>query len=225
MARPLLRRYTLRLMFTGLVQDVGTLASVERGATARIAVLTALAAEEFTLGESIAVDGVCLTVVARARGRFEVEASPETLRRTTLGEWRPGTRVELERALRLSDRLGGHLVLGHVDAVGRLLSRAPEGGSLVLGIELPEPLAPLFVERGSVAVDGVSLTVNRLAPGRFEVALVPETQARTALASKSVGAGVNLEADVLGKYVARLLARSGAGPGVDVALLERCGFL
>jgi riboflavin synthase len=211
-------------MFTGLVQDIGTVAAITQGPMVRLRVATALPARELELGESIALDGACLTVVARAEGAFEVEASPETLRRTTLGSWTPGTRVNLERALRLSDRLGGHLVQGHVDAVASILSKQPEGGSVRLRIELPQALAPLVIEKGSVAVDGVSLTVNAVAEGSFEVALIPETQKRTALAAKMPGARVNLETDVLGKYVARLLGRAPQAFGVSEELLRRAGF-
>ena len=210
-------------MFTGLVQDVGTIAAISRGAMTRIAVATALPAAEFALGESVALDGACLTVVARAAGRFEVEASPETLRRTTIGSWAPGTKVNLERALRLSDRLGGHLMQGHVDAIAKVLAREAEGGSVVMAFELPRPLSPFFIEKGSVAVDGVSLTVNRLLEDRFTVALIPETQARTTLLTRSPGQSVNLEADVVGKYVARLVGRSAPGT-LDEEFLRRCGF-
>ena len=147
-------------MFTGLVQDVGTVERVLPGPMTTLWIRTALGASEFAPGESIAVSGACLTVVEREGDHFRVDASPETLRRTTLGELRSGSRVNLERALRLSDRLGGHLVLGHVDGVLPLLSRAHEGGSLVLEIGLTPELAPLFIEKGSVTLDGVSLTVN-----------------------------------------------------------------
>jgi riboflavin synthase len=213
-------------MFTGLVQDVGTVASISRGGMTRIAVATAMPAEEFALGESIALDGICLTVLSRSHGRFEVEASPETLRRTTLGSWAVGTRVNLERALRLADRLGGHLVLGHVDAVAKIQGKRPEGGALVMEFELPEALAPFFIEKGSVAIDGTSLTVNTIERGRFTVSLIPETQARTTLAARLPGTSVNLEADVIGKYVARLLGKAAPGTagGVDLELLRRSGF-
>jgi riboflavin synthase len=211
-------------MFTGLIEDVGSVISIVRGEMTRVAVATALPTEEFELGESIALDGVCLSVVAKEKGRFEVEASPETLRRTTLEAWGPGTPVNLERALRLSDRLAGHLVQGHVDAVSHLFARAPEGGSLVVTFGLERPWAPLVVEKGSIAIDGISLTVNRVETDRFSVQLIPETQKRTTLAHKSIGAGVNLETDVVGKYVARLVGRSFAGGGLDEDFLKRCGY-
>jgi riboflavin synthase len=211
-------------MFTGLVQEIGTIGSLTRGPMTRIAVQSSFPTAELELGESIALNGACQTVVAKRPGVFEVEASPETLSRTTLGSWSPGTRVNLERALRLGDRLGGHLVQGHVDAVARMLSKEPQGGALVLGFELPESLAPFFIEKGSVAVDGTSLTVNAVSNDRFLVSLIPETQQRTVLAAKRPGDAVNLEADVIGKYVARLLGRQAPGGRVDENLLRRCGF-
>lgn len=205
-------------MFTGLVQDVGTIERISRGAMTELWVRTSLNARSFAPGESIAVDGACLTVVKTRPGAFLVQASAETLRRTVLGGYVQGSQVNLERALALGDRLGGHLVLGHVDAVGTVVAEATEGGARVLEISLPEALAPWFIEKGSVCVDGVSLTVNALGPGAFSVALIPETQARTTLGGKEVGARVNLEADLIGKYVARLFelrapGRGGPGPG------------
>jgi riboflavin synthase len=184
---------------------------------------TRLGASGFALGESIAVDGACLTVVERTADTFKVQAAPETLRRTTLGGYAPGTKVNLERALRLSDRLGGHLVLGHVDAVARILERTHEGGSLVLQFELPPSLAPFFIDKGSVTVDGISLTVNSVSSERFSVQLIPETQERTTLAAKQAGATVNLEADLIGKYVARLHGLRG-GQGITEAQLKASGF-
>jgi riboflavin synthase len=167
-------------------------------------VKTAFSTEDFALGESVAIDGACLTVVEKAPGSFRVQATMETLRRTTLAKLRPGSKVNLERALRLSDRLGGHLVQGHVDAVAQIVSAADEGGSVVLTFSLPSLIAPWLIEKGSVAVDGVSLTVNTLDSDHFSVALIPETQTRTALALKGRGDAVNLEADMIGKYVVRL---------------------
>jgi riboflavin synthase len=189
---------------------------------------TALGASGFARGESIAVDGACLTVVETRGDEFLVQASEETLRRTTLGRLASGARVNLERAMRLGDRLGGHLVLGHVDAVGEVRSRASEGDALVLVFSLPAPLSPFFVEKGSVAVDGVSLTVNELSADHFTVALIPETQARTTLGKKAAGERVNLEADLIGKYVARLhgLRQSpGQAPGgLTAEALAAAGF-
>lgn len=201
-------------MFTGLVQEVGTVERVMPGGMTDLWIRASLGGEELALGESIAVDGACLTVVEREGGEFRVQASPETLRRTTAGRLAAGARVNLERAMRLSDRLGGHLVLGHVDAVGEILSRRPEGDSVVMTFRLPPALAPLFIEKGSVAVDGVSLTVNEVTSDRFSVALIPETLQRTTLGQKGAGEPVNLEADMIGKYVARLHGqRAAPGPG------------
>ena len=183
---------------------------------------TALGAAEFALGESIAIDGACLTVVEREGDRFRVQAAPETLRRTTLGERTSGSRVNLERALQLGDRLGGHLVLGHVDAVAQMLEARPEGGSRVMRFALPKELAPFFIEKGSVTIDGVSLTVNALDAQSFSVQLIPETQARTTLGAKAVGERVNLEADVIGKYVARLIGNRAGGLSEEV--LAKAGF-
>ncbi|NPC83684.1 riboflavin synthase, partial [Pyxidicoccus fallax] len=193
-------------MFTGLIQDLGRVERVIPGGMTDLWIRTSLGAEKFDLGESIAVDGACLTVVERSGDTFKVQAAPETLRRTTLGAVRPGDRVNLERALALGDRLGGHLVSGHVDAVSEVLETYPEGGSWVMVFRLPEELAPYFIEKGSVAIDGISLTVNTVEADRFRVQLIPETQERTTLRGKPVGARVNLEADQIGKYVARLFA-------------------
>lgn len=210
-------------MFTGLIQDVGVVEKVLSGTTTDVWVRTALGAGDFALGESIAVDGACLTVVERTPQTFRVQAGPETLRRTTLGALNAGSRVHLERALRLSDRLGGHLVLGHVDGVCTLRRVQKDGAAVVLEVSLPSELAPFFIEKGSVAIDGVSLTVNTLLPESFSVALIPETQARTTLGQKSAGTRVNVEADVIGKYVARL-QRLGAAGGLSLDVLRAKGF-
>jgi riboflavin synthase len=213
-------------MFTGLVQDIGTVERVLPGPMTVLWIQTGLGASDFQAGESISVSGACLTVVEREGERFRVDASPETLRRTTLGELQSGSAVNLERALRLSDRLGGHLVLGHVDGVLPLLSRRSEGGSLVLEVGLLPELRPLFIEKGSVALDGVSLTVNTVDEDRFSVQLIPETQSRTTLGRKSVGDRFNVETDVIGKYVARLHA-AHAGPrtgGITEDVLRAAGF-
>jgi riboflavin synthase len=157
------------------------------------------------LGESIAVDGACLTVTARRGRRFAVDLSPETVRRTTLGQAPVGARVNLERALRLADRLGGHLVLGHVDGVGRLERITLDGDWRLYRFSAPRALGRYLVEKGSIAVDGVSLTVFACRGSAFSVALIPHTLAATTLGAKRPGAAVNLEADVLMKHVERLL--------------------
>ncbi|AEI68234.1 riboflavin synthase [Corallococcus macrosporus] len=217
-------------MFTGLIQDLGRVERVIPGGMTDLWIHTSLGAASFELGESIAVNGACLTVVERTGDSFRVQAAPETLRRTTLGAVKPGDRVNLERALALGARLGGHLVSGHVDAVSEVLETYPEGGSWVMGFRLPEALAPYFIEKGSVAIDGISLTVNTLEAGRFRVQLIPETQERTTLKSRGVGAKVNLEADQIGKYVARLftLQRGQGAPGdaggLTAAAIKAAGF-
>jgi riboflavin synthase len=179
--------------------------------------------DELVLGESVACSGVCLTVVERGGGVVSFDAVPETLARTTVGGWRAGTAVNLERALALSDRLGGHLVQGHVDAVGRVSSRAAEGQGARLRIALPAPIAPLVAEKGSIAVDGVSLTVAAVGRDWFEVALIPETLARTTLGGAQPGTPVNLEADVVARHVARLREFAGAG-AVGADELARWGY-
>jgi riboflavin synthase len=193
-------------MFTGLITDIGRVDRITPRAGGVRLVLRpdALPVDELALGESLACSGACLTVVERGGGLVAFDAIPETLARTILGSWRPGTRVNLERALRLCDRLGGHLVAGHVDAVGEVLARRPEGQGARLTISLPAALAPLVAEKGSIAIDGVSLTVASAGRDRFEVALIPETLARTTLGQAAPGTPVNLEADLVARQVARL---------------------
>ena len=202
-------------MFTGLVADVGTVERlVPRQGGARLTVRpAALAVDPLVLGESIACSGACLTVVERGSGLVSFDAVPETLSRTTLGTWRPGTRINLERALAVGDRLGGHLVQGHVDAVGEVLARVAEGQGARLTISLPPAIAPLVAEKGSIAIDGVSLTVASAGRDRFEIALIPETLARTTLGGAGPGTKVNLEADVLARHVARLREFAPLGAG------------
>jgi riboflavin synthase len=207
-------------MFTGLVSDMGAIERlVPRQGGARLSLRPrALPVDGLALGESVACSGVCLTVVERGGGIVAFDAVPETLSRTTVGTWRPGTLVNLERALALGDRLGGHLVQGHVDAVGEVLSRSAEGQGARLAISLPAAIAPLVAEKGSIAVDGVSLTVAAVGRDRFEVALIPETLSRTTLGETRAGTKVNLEADVVARHVARLREFASSGPsGADLA--------
>jgi riboflavin synthase len=193
-------------MFTGLISDIGVVEQIApRSGGARLTLRpTLLPVSDLVLGESVCCSGACLTVVERGGGLVAFDAVPETLSRTTIGRWGPGTRVNLERALRLSDRLGGHLVAGHVDAVGELLSRADEGEGARLTFSLPAALAPLVAEKGSIAIDGISLTVASAGRDRFQVALIPETLTRTTLGAATAGTRVNLEADVVARHVARL---------------------
>jgi len=213
-------------VFTGIVQDVGRLERAEaRGPGRRLTLATALDTGSFELGESVAVEGVCLTVASAGKGTFEADVSPETLRRSTLGELRPGDRVNLERALRLTDRLGGHFVLGHVDACGRCAGSVLQGEFRVLSFEAPPEVRRYLVEKGSVAVDGVSLTVAGLEPRGFSVAVIPHTLEKTTLPGLRIGDRVNLEADVLGKYVERLLEGRRPSGEVTWESLARTGFL
>ncbi len=195
-------------MFTGIVEELGTVRRVAPHATgARLEIEASTVLDGAAIGDSLAVNGCCLTVVEHGPGWWAADAVEETLRRTSLGELRPGDPVNLERPVRLADRLGGHLVQGHIDGVGRVVERAtgPDGSALV-HIAMPAPLLRYVVEKGSIAVDGVSLTIVAVERDRFSVALIPHTLAVTTLGSKSVGASVNLEVDLIAKYVERLLA-------------------
>jgi riboflavin synthase len=218
-------------MFTGIVDDLGTLvARTARGPGARLSI--ACRYEALALGESIAVSGVCLTVdratpMSNGRATFEADASSETLARTTLGALENGSIVNLERALLPTSRLGGHLVSGHVDATTTLIQIAPLGEAKELVFALPRELARFVAEKGSIAIDGVSLTVNGAGNDTFDVAIIPHTLSRTSLAKISVGDRVNLEVDLLARYVARQLAfASSAAPSDrerDASLLGALG--
>ena len=188
-----------------MIEDLGTVAAVERVPKGvRLSVRTRL--DGLGQGASIAVDGVCLTAVELKGDRFTADVSAETLDRTTLGERKAGDRVNLERPLALGDRLGGHLVLGHVDGVAELIQRTGEGEGVRIELRLPQGLAPLVVSKGSIALDGTSLTVNELLdPDRLALFLIPETLRSTTWGIKSIGAKVNVEADIVGKHVARLM--------------------
>ncbi|HYC13185.1 MAG TPA: riboflavin synthase [Stellaceae bacterium] len=194
-------------MFTGIVTDLGRVRAVIPGGDTGYEIETRYETDGIAIGASIACSGVCLTVVAKGAGCFRVQASAETRARSTVGSWRVGTPINLERALRLGDELGGHLVAGHVDGMGRLVERTAEGDSLRLVMEAPAPLAPGIAPKGSIAVDGVSLTVNEVTGARFGVNIIPHTQAATTLGALAVGDTVNLELDLIARYVARLLGR------------------
>ncbi len=196
-------------VFTGLVETTGKLAAREaRGPGARLVVDAALAGEPLALGESIAIDGACLSVVETTPRGFAVDATAETLARTTLGGLRLGRGVNLERALRASDRLGGHIVTGHVDAVGALVERRPVGEAEAVTFSLPAELSRYVAEKGSIAVSGVSLTVNAVRGSTFEVMLIPITLRVTSLGELTPGDPVNLEVDLVARYVARWIGPS-----------------
>lgn len=224
-------------MFTGIVTEVGSVRSVARDGRggARVAVQCSYPA--LVLGESIAVDGACLTVTKIYSWGFDADASEETLARTTLGTLAPGRAVNLERALALGERFGGHIVSGHVDAVGRVRERAPAGGAERWSFDAPWSVLRFCAEKGSITIDGTSLTVNAIDAKGFEVMLIPHSIANTALRDRRAGDSVNLEADLLARYVARALETRGAseedpkasagakGSGLSLELLARAGFM
>ncbi len=196
-------------MFTGIVTDVGEVARVEeRGALRRLAIRCSYPLESLALGASIACSGTCLTVVAMhgegERAIFEVDAAAETLALTTVDGWRDGTRINLERALKIGDELGGHIVTGHVDGIARLVSREDFDGMARLVFEAPHALARFIAPKGSVALDGVSLTVNEVEGDRFGVLIIPHTLKVTTLGERKSGDGVNIEVDLMARYAARL---------------------
>ena len=192
-------------MFTGIITDLGRVRRLRRGDLLDLTIATAFDTSAIALGASIACSGACLTVVAVEPGAFSVQASVETLAHTTLGQWEVGTPVNLERPLRLDDELGGHLVLGHVDGLARIVERRPEAESVRFMVQVPTELAPFIAPKGSVALDGVSLTVNELAQDRFGVNIIPHTLSCTTFGQAQPGQQMNLEIDLIARYVARLL--------------------
>lgn len=221
-------------MFTGIIEGLGTVAKLKSsGRGKRLAVTTDLSLKEMKIGDSIAVNGACLTAVAISANRFEADLSPETLSRTTLNKVKTGDRVNLERALRLSDRLDGHLVSGHIDGIGTLSGREGDENAIIITIAVSEALLRYVIPKGSVAVDGISLTVNTCSHDRFSVSIIPYTSKLTTLGFKKKGDAVNIEADMIGKYVERFVQSTDGGhkkePGkkaaVDMELLLKSGFL
>jgi riboflavin synthase len=196
-------------MFTGIITDLGRVRSLAPGAMTRLEVATAYDTDGIALGASICCNGICLSVVDKAPGWFAVEASAETMAVTTLGKWKLGTSINLERALKAGDELGGHIVSGHVDGVGRVVDRRQDGGSIRYVVEAPAALAKFIAPKGSIAVDGVSLTVNEVDGARFGVNIIPITQRETSLGGTHIDDAVNLEIDPVARYVARLLHVNG----------------
>ena len=211
-------------MFTGIIQTVGQVAVIDRrGGDARLRI-AGLPLPDGTLGESIAVSGVCLTAVEFTDDGFAADVSGETLACTTLGAWSVGQRVNLERALAVGERLGGHIVSGHVDGVGEVVSRQADGRSQRFILRAPAALARYIAAKGSITVDGVSLTVNTVSGAQFGVNIVPHTLTHTSLDALRAGSRVNLEVDLLARYLERLVGRD-AGGDVDMALQAEHGFL
>ena len=196
-------------MFTGIITDIGRVDSVEQRGDWRFVIACGYDMDNVALGASIACSGCCLTVVEKGPGRFSVDVSAETLSKTTLGDWAPGTRINLERALKLGDELGGHIVSGHVDGVGEVLSATPEGGSTRWRFRAPADLARFIAPKGSIAIDGVSLTVNEVDGAEFGVNIIPHTATHTTFGALQPGARVHLEIDMLARYVARLTEAGG----------------
>jgi len=196
-------------MFTGIITDLGRVRALTPGAMTRLEVATTYDADGIALGASICCNGICLSVVDKAPGWFAVEASAETMAVTTLGKWKVGTPVNLERALKAGDELGGHIVSGHVDGVGRVVDRRQDGGSIRYVVEAPAALAKFIAPKGSIALDGVSLTINEVEGARFGVNIIPITQRETNLGATHIDDAVNLEIDPVARYVARLLQVNG----------------
>lgn len=215
-------------MFTGLIEDLGTISELRKGASqTSLTVKSSLPVSDLALGESVAVNGVCLTLTGFSGTSFNADLSTETLECTTLGRMSAGATVNLERALRLSDRLGGHLVTGHIDGVGKIIERRADENTWHFVFQANVGLCGLLVKKGSVAVDGISLTVNDVQETQFSVSIIPHTFSKTTLANSRVGDPVNLETDLIGKYVARFLQHSDmAQPkGVTLELLAKHGYL
>lgn len=216
-------------MFTGIIEGLGNVAGIRpSGQGKRFTVEADFLLDGTGIGDSIAVNGACLTAVTIDGGRFEADVSPETLDKTIFGRIRIGDRVNLERALRLSDRLDGHLVSGHVDGVGTLRSRRTLGNAILITIVVPTSLGRYMIQKGSVAVDGVSLTINACGPDYFEVSIIPHTAMLTTIGFKKPGDSVNIETDMIGKYVERFLQGKPGGNtarGLDMRFLAEKGFL
>lgn len=217
-------------MFTGLIEDVGTVKKIDKkSGSMSLLIECNLDLTETKIGESIALDGVCLTVVELLPKRFRVEVSSETLKRATLKNIKEGQNINLERAMRISDRLGGHLVLGHVDGIGKIKGISKDAASTKIEISAPKDIMKYIIEKGSVALDGISLTVNDCTDLDFSVNIIPHTAGHTTLTGKKVGDSINIENDIIGKYVERFLNKDKAGieenGKIDREFLSKHGFV
>jgi riboflavin synthase len=217
-------------MFTGIVEEMGAISVLEKTlAGTRFTMLASTVMGDLKIGDSVSVNGVCLTVAAMGEREFSVEVSPETLSITTLGFLNSGTPVNLERAMRLNERIGGHLVSGHVDGVGVIRRRHQDANAIILAIEAPQNILKYCVVKGSITVDGISLTINDVNENGFSVAIIPHTAKVTTLGLKQVNDPVNLESDLIGKYVERLLQERAQLPkptiSIDKDYLQKRGLL
>ncbi|MBM4139668.1 MAG: riboflavin synthase [Nitrospira sp.] len=217
-------------MFTGIVEEMGAITSMEKTlAWTRFTILASTMMGDLKLGDSVSVNGTCLTVVTRSEQDFSVEVSPETLAVTTLSSFTAGTPVNLERAMRLNERIGGHLVAGHVDGVGVIRSRQQDGNAILFTISAPPEILRYCVAKGSITVDGISLTINNVTAQGFGVAIIPHTAKVTTLGIKQVNDSVNLESDLIGKYVERLLQERSQlpqpTPVIDKDYLQKRGLI
>ena len=221
-------------MFTGIIEGLGTVSAVRpTGQGKRLAVEADFDLNQTKIGDSICVSGACLTAVKIDSRHFEVDISPETLQMTTFNQAKVGQRVNIERALRLSDRIDGHLVSGHIDGVGKIRQSETLGNAIIVTIEVPESMTRYMISKGSVAVDGISLTINTCAADSFSISIIPHTAKLTTIGFKNKGDPVNIETDMLGKYVERFMsprpvqndARDEKPSGIDEAYLLKTGFL
>ncbi|MFS0553520.1 riboflavin synthase [Brevibacillus sp. 179-C9.3 HS] len=218
-------------MFTGLVEEVGVLESIQGNEQAsRLIIRAQQVLEGVKIGDSIAVNGICLTVTSYTNRQFSVDVMPQTMNKTSLRQLRSGQRVNLERAMRLGDRFGGHIVSGHVDGTGTVVSREVNANAVLFQIEASSQLLKYVIARGSICIDGISLTVVDVENSRFTVSIIPHTLANTSLADRRPGDMVNLEADVIGKYVERLLGYHNhvgnqKSDGLSLAFLQENGFV
>ena len=209
-------------MFTGIIEGLGTIKRLSmKGTDAVLEIEAGIEMADVRLGDSIAVNGACLTVTAKNQNIFHADVSAETLDKTNLKQMHPGSKVNLEKSLRVGGYLGGHFVLGHVDGTGRILSKTQKSGSVIFAIQTDEALARYIVEKGSVAIDGISLTINKVENGRFYANIIPHTAEKTTLLVKKEGDLVNIETDILGKYVEKMLQ---SPRGIDNNFLEKHGF-
>ena len=221
-------------MFTGIIEGLGTIAKIrpsDRGK--RLLIDADFPLDQTKIGDSIAISGVCVTVIIIAGKRFEIDISPETIAKTTFGTAKIGDRVNLERALRLSDRIDGHLVSGHIDGIGTIKDKKRTGNAIIVVIDVPEFLSRYMIMKGSVAVDGISLTINNRARDCFDVSIIPHTAKMTTIGLKKAGDYINIETDMIGKYIENFIAEKPANnikketgqPSVDMQFLTKTGFL